>query len=211
MHPTRRAVLAGGLGLAATAAAAPLPSADDPLFEVLDAVGPMLADAFDPRRALAAMQALMALEPEARVAALQRYVRARTAVPDGMFAVVRALIEIPPADAPMDGWPGVLQPGVLRPPALGAPSPPQPRDLTRVPRWPVILVADVPLTLVRGYLLGGLPEPLSMHLDGLAGATWRTRPLQPGGLGVVRVQLMQRFSGDSDALQLLEGQLGRLS
>lgn len=213
MHPSRRTVLAGGLGLAATAAAAPLAGADTALFATLDAVGPLTADVFDPKRALAAMQALLALEPEARLAALRRYCEARGAgVPEGMFAVVRALVEVPPPTHAAEPWPGVLQPGFLRPPALGAPAPKQPDDLPKVPRWPVVVIADVPLSLVRGYALGGVPEPLWMHLDGLAHATWRTEPLKPGDAGSVRIQLIHRgrWAGDADTLALLEGQLTRL-
>ncbi len=207
---SRRAVLTAGLGLAATAGAAPAQDADASVFAALDDAGPLLGDAFEPKRALAAMSALMALAPEPRVAALRRYVEQRGATPpEGLFAVIRALVKAPDERQASEPWPGVLHPGFLRPPALGAPEPPQPRDLAAWPRWPVLVVGDVPLVLVRAYALGGMPEPLSMHLDGLARATWRTEPLRPEPAAAIRARLT-KLALDADAAALVHGQLERL-
>jgi hypothetical protein len=185
---------------------------DEALFAALDAVGPLLAEEFHPGRAIAAMAALLQLAPAARLAALRRYLVARPEPPGGLFAVLRALVEVPARTAQAEPWPGVLQPGYLRPPALGAPHPPQPQDLPQVPHWPVILLSDVPLVEVRGYSLGGQPEPLSMHLDGLARATWRTTPLKPASAGEIRYLLQHwgRWAGQPETLALFEGQLQRL-
>ena len=216
--PTRRLLLAGTLAIAATSSASSGPvsraaawPADLRLFAILDAVGRIEADEFHPARALDAMQALMALAPEPRVEALRRYCAARTEVPSGMFAVVRALIEVPGRDQPETPFPGVLQPGFLRPPALGGPVPREPDDLEQVPHWPVILLDDVPLVEVAGYRLGGVPEPLSMHLEGLAGATWRTKPLAPGSAGSLRYLLIHwgRWTADADASARFEAQIRR--
>jgi hypothetical protein len=207
--PTRRAVLVGGAALACVAGASP--PDDTALFTVLDAVGPFTADAFHPGRALAAAKALLALAPSDRALALRRYVAARPAPPEGLFAVVRMLVEVPPPSQPATPFPGVLQPGFLRPPALGAPLPTQPADLPAYPRWPLVVVDDVPLVVVQGYMLGGSPEPLSMHLDGLAGATWRTAPLAPTSAGSVRMTLIHwgAWSHDLPLSAQLEEQLRR--
>lgn len=208
MRATRRAVLLGGAGLVLAGAGVPDP--DGPLFAALDAVGDLAADRFHPGRALAAATALLALPPAERVAALRRYLSARPDPPEGLFAVVRLLVEIPPLTAAKTEFPGVLQPGYLRPPALGASLPAEPADLRQVPRWPVIDLHDVPLVVVSGYQLGGQAEPLSMHLDGLQGATWRTA-LRPGPAGAVRMDLIHWGAWASDAAisAALEGQLRR--
>jgi hypothetical protein len=207
---SRRVLLVGGAAMSLGSAG--VGSADDVLFATLDAVGPLLADVFHPGRALAAMQALLQLAPADRMAALRRYLAARSAPPAGLFAVVRALVEVPTRSSQARSWPGVLQPGYLRPPALGAPWPAQPEDLSQLPHWPVILLSDVPLVEVRGYTLGGLPEPLSMHLDGLADATWRTAPLAPASAGELRYLLVHwgRWAEQPETMALLEGQLQRL-
>ena len=184
--PTRRVILSW-------LAAAPLltnarPAHADALEDVLGAVGPLEAGAFHPGRALAAIQALSAAGPAAGLAALRR-VAAQPDPPEGLFAVLRALVALPAAGSPAAPWPGVLQSGWLRPPALGAPYPEAPAPLLDLPRFPLLLLGDVPLVLVSGYALGGQPEPLSMHLDGLVGAPWRTRPWRPEPPAAVQARL----------------------
>jgi hypothetical protein len=73
------------------------------------------------------------------------------------------------------------------------------------------LVDDVPLVAVSGYALGGSPEPLSMHLDGLSRAAWRATAYQPGSAGSVRYLLLHwgRFAADPVTSALFEGQLTR--
>ena len=214
---TRRSLLAsacaGALTLRSDLARAGLGvPQDDALFATLDATGYLDADLFDPRRAIASIEALLLLEPAARQAALRRYLSVRPSPPSGLFAVLRCLVEIPQLSQVPEPWPGVLQQGYLRPPALGASQPEQPADRRDTPLWPVVLIDDVPLVPVRGYLLAGHPEPLSMHLDGLSKATWRTRPLNPTSPGSVRYTLVHwgRFAADRETSALLEAQLQRL-
>lgn len=209
MSFTRRAVL---VGTAACALGASSADPDGALFATLDAVGPFLGNVFHPGRAIAAIQALLALPPVPRQAALRRYLAVRPNPPEGLFAVLRALVEPPAVTQAPEPFPGVLQPGFLRPPALGAPHPEQPTDLAGVPHWPVVMLDDVPLVAVSGYSLAGEAEPLSMHLDGLAHARWRTTPLVPGSAGSVRYQLIHwgRWSADPATTALFESQLTRL-
>jgi len=211
MKLTRRSVLAGGLALGATAHASGMESPASRVRRHLDAVGPLAGGSFHPGRALTAMQALMELPEADRVPLLRQYAKTRIGVPEGVFAVVRALVEVPSKDQAASPWPGVLQPGHLRPPALGGPSPAQPDDLTMVPRWPVVMLEDVPLVVVSDYVLGGKAEPLAMHLEGLEEATWRTKPLSPGSAGSLRYLLLHwgRWSGNPEVSAMLEGQLKR--
>ncbi len=105
--------------------------------------------------------------------------------------MVRALFEVPPPGTKLPGkrddLTTVLRPGYLRPPALGAPYPKAPKDPKAAPRYPLVLLGDVPLVVVQGYALGGHPESLKMHLDALAReGKWRVRPLNPKTAGEVR-------------------------
>lgn len=229
MHLSRRHLLLSAAALAATAHAAPQsapppapqepvpppPPADPalaPLFTALDAVGPLDGHTFHPRRALDAIVALQALDVDARMPALHAWATSRAPdVPSGVFAVVRAALQIPGRDQPATEWPGALQPGYLRPPALGGPTPPAPDDPTLLPRFPVFVLEDVPLVVVSGYTLRGKPEPLTMHLDGLAEASWRTEPFRPGNRGEVRYLLMHfgLWNGQGPVIEMLEGQLKR--
>lgn len=201
---TRRGVVAGLTALPFAPALAA-----DPLFATLDAVGPLEATAFSPRRALDAMLALHALGADGARAALRQYVASRTEPPEGLFVVVRCLLAVPPLEAASAAWPGAIQPGHLRPPALGAPFPIPPDDPTTAPRFPALLVGDVPLSIVSGYTLGGLPEPLSMHLDALAEADWRVEPPRPRPVAELQA-LLARWR-DTPQGPLLEAQLTRLS
>jgi len=197
------------MGVTARASGASSPSSI--LGEHLDAVAALDAATFHPGRALTAMRSLMELPEAERMPFLLGYARSRVEVPSGVFAVVRALIEVPGRDQPAADFPEVLQPGYLRPPALGAPDPPAPDDPTELPRFPVVLLEDVPLVLVSGYALGGKPESLAMHLEGLEGARWRSKPLAPTSAGSVRYLLEHwgRFADDARLSAQLTGQLAR--
>ena len=164
------------LGAAAAGVAAPAWGADGDA-AVLEAVGPIESSGFHPGAALAALARLQASgDPEAT---LRRYLSAQPHPPTGLFLVVRALVDEPFVATGDAAFPSVLRDGWLRPPALGAPTVVPPDDPTTHPRWPLWLVGDVPLSAVDGYQLGGLPESLVMHLDGLVGCRWRTRPFSP--------------------------------
>jgi hypothetical protein len=203
---TRRSLI---LGLSALPFAPAF--AADPLLATLEAVGPLDATQFDPARALEALRLLHALGPTGAREALRQYLQQRPDPPDGLFIVLRCLFSPPPLSAPASPWPGAVQPGHLRPPALGAPYPPQPDDLTLTPHFPAFILGDVPMSLVTGYALGGLAEPLSMHLDALANATWRAEPLRPKSAGEVRY-LLDHWGlwAGTPVSALLEGQLDRL-
>jgi len=102
--------------------------------------------------------------------------------------------------------------GCLRPPRLGAPVPPPPHDLRSL-RYPAFVLGDVPLSLVSGYVLGGLPEPFDMYLDAIAPvAGWLPAPLQPKTAGEVRYLFVHygQWSLADDVGKLVEVQLARL-
>ena len=213
---TRRRFLVSTLATAALPALAqeapPLDAAlpDDTLFPILDEVGPLEGPVFHPTRALEAMIALQALGQEAGTQALRRYLSQRAEPPTGLFAVIRCLSVIPERGI-VGEFPAVPRPGSLRPPALGAPNPAPPADPTALPRFPAMLLADVPLVVVLDYTLSGHPEPLSMHLDGLADTPWVTEPFSPADAQTLRGQIGQwsRWPQGSRVHDALEEQVQR--
>jgi hypothetical protein len=123
----------------------------------------------------------------------------------GLFLVLRCLFEVEPPtaavargqDVPADaGRPGkafqhrlsdgtlILPdqplPGYMPPMSFGALEPPEPADPTLVPRFPVVLMDDIPLVVVGGYMMTGLPPSVSDNVTYFR--KWgrlRARPLRP--------------------------------
>jgi hypothetical protein len=82
----------------------------------------------------------------------------------GLFWVLRVLFDVPR----------------FPPVRLGTPTIPPPTRADMLPRFPIVIVRDIPLLVVRGYSLSGLPEPVSDHIAYYRGhGTIRDRPLVP--------------------------------
>ncbi|TNF37368.1 MAG: hypothetical protein EP329_03380 [Deltaproteobacteria bacterium] len=214
-----------GLVIAAAAlivaVATPAHAANDvELFGVLDAVGPLDGHGYDPRPVIRAVNALQPLGKERGVAFLRRYLEARPGASErgGLFLVVRTLLD-PPQDHAGPVAPDACTPeqravtagGCWRPPRLGAPYPQAPKDLRSL-RYPGFVLGDVPLSLVSGYSLGGLPERLIDHLEALVPlGTWRARPLTPRPAGEVRYLFVHygQWSLSDEVGRMVEAQLKR--
>lgn len=120
---------------------------------------------YDPSAVIDAVNGLVRLGGDDALGALDAYVAAAGLDDDphrGLFLVLRVAFDA-------DEHP---------PMRIGAPVPPPPPDAP--PRFPILLVHDVPLLLVTGYTLGGLAEQVTAHLDYYrAHGTLRAEPLQP--------------------------------
>ncbi len=141
------------------------------LLRLLDVV-PSYNGPGDPLAIIQAVNALHRVGRERALAAVREYLRVSSPLDDagreGTFLVLRALFAVPE--------PPGYQPSLW----VGAPSPPTPADLKSVPRFPLALVEDVPLLLVHGYSLGGLPQRPEDHLEWFrAHGVLRARPLAP--------------------------------
>jgi hypothetical protein len=191
------------------------------ILRMLAETSPLEGGDFRPLHTIAAVNALQPLGKQVGVAVLREYMavsfNSRWAEDDGLFAVMRVLFEVPPADRRAEtrraeDWPRVVYPGYFRPPALGGPSW-SPNDLMKFPLFPLMVVDDVPLVLVGGYMLGGMPESPGEHLDELErNANWRQRPLRPtdnplGILPKVVAQLPDYERSDDSRGRILMQQL----
>jgi hypothetical protein len=111
-------------------------------------------DDYDPFRVVAAVSALQGLPADEVFQALTDAAGDRSdgACSYGLFWVLRVLFDLP-AEV---GYPPVR---------IGQPSIPPPDDADLIPRFPIAIVLDVPLLVVDGYVLGGLPEPVEGHIS----------------------------------------------
>jgi hypothetical protein len=113
-----------------------------PLLELLNRPPRPSGRTFSPKEMIGIVNALVPLGKERALALLSEYVRVAPAWPngpEGLTLVPMVLFDIP---SPPDFFPR---------PILGSPWPEPPGDATRVPRFPIVLVDDVPLLLVSDY------------------------------------------------------------
>ena len=141
------------------------------LLETLDHASSSSLVSYNPGRIIQAVNDLIPLGKEDALASIAGYYEAadRQADPrQGLFWVLRVLFDVP------------ADPGYHPPVRLGAPRPAAPDDLRTIPRFPIMLIEDIPLLMVTSFILGGLPETVDSHLElferkGLM----RSRPLRP--------------------------------
>lgn len=124
--------------------------------------------AYDPRAVIEAVNALVAVGPEAAWAAI-----------DGVLASADLAAE------PHHGLMLVLRVAFdaeLHPPLrIGSSDPLPPTDPGAVPRFPIVIVDDVPLLLVARYAASDVTEPISIHVAHYrASGTLRAKPMAPG-------------------------------
>lgn len=123
--------------------------------------------AYDPGALIAAVNALVPLGKDGALAALDGFVSRQDLAADprqGLFLVLRVAFDADP-HPPM---------------RLGESVPAPPPNAAALPRFPILLVDDVPLLLVRGYVLRGRAERVTAHLDHYRQhGTLRTAPLAP--------------------------------
>lgn len=145
------------------------------LLSIIDRAPAISGWSYDPLPVIEVVNALQPLGKEKALAAIEEYLRVASrfhsdAAEGGLFLVLRVLFDVPAG------------PGHMPPMILGAPSPAAPGDPKRIPRFPVALVDDVPILLINGYLLAGVPEPVENHVKYFRDqGTLRNRPLEPGG------------------------------
>lgn len=85
-----------------------------------------------------------------------------------LFLLLRTLFEVP---SPPRHMPDML---------IGAMSPKPPKERTRIPRFPIVIVHDIPFSLLWGVNLAGEAQPISQHVDYFQKhGTIRARDLRP--------------------------------
>ena len=105
---------------------------------------------FDPGACIRSVNALHRLGKQGALAAIRAYAarvegRGDDRSIEGLALTLRCLFEVP-------NPPGYLPGRVMR-----APSPREPADPRRIPRFPIVLIDDVPLSIVNSYAMAGTP------------------------------------------------------
>ena len=127
---------------------------------------------YEARRLIEVVNALQPLGKKKAVAAMKEYLRVTPFLfdadgRDGLFLAVRVLFDVPAGSSPMPR----MKVGFSRE---------EPQDPKIFPRFPILLAADIPLLLAKGYSGGGAPESVVDHLAAVEKhGAWRTAPLVP--------------------------------
>jgi hypothetical protein len=135
------------------------------LLELIDAV-PSYNETLQPLALVRAVNALHALGKDTALDVVDEYLRVSSWLDDGgregVFLIMRTLFDVPPGGMP--------------PMMVGAPSPAEPKDKNLVPRFPLVIVGDVPLKIVRG---GKAESPEDDVAAFRRVGTLRAKPLVP--------------------------------
>ena len=122
---------------------------------------------YHPGPVIEAVNALVPLGKDGALAAIEAFLGKQDlakAPHQGVFLVLRVLFEADP------------HPPML----LGGSRPSPPPSPSSLPRFPIMMVDDVPLMLVASYTLRGLPEPVTAHVEYYRKhGTLRATPLAP--------------------------------
>jgi hypothetical protein len=156
------------------------------LLRLIDQTPPLAGYRYDPLRVIRIVNTLQPLGKEKALAAVDEYLRVasdRADAREGLFVVLRLLFDIPKV------------PGHMPAMHVGAPWPwpGGPEGGKRLPRFPVLLLDDVPLLLVSGYVGFGDAEPVERHVSYFRkGGTLRSRPLAPADAPLQVYEKFQR-------------------
>lgn len=120
--------------------------------EALDRAARMGFEDYNPDRMIQAVNALHPLGKERAVQAIRAYLKDKANDQlYGMYWLLRVLFEVSGGQS-------------FPPVRLGQPDIPPPQNASALPRFPIVMVEDIPFLVVRGYALGGFPEPIESHV-----------------------------------------------
>ena len=117
--------------------------------------GPEYAGNNDPLHLIRVTNYLQPLGKEKALAIIGEYCRIHDFDVDEtwLFLLLRTLFDVP---QPPGHMPDLL---------IGAMSPGPPKDRTRIPRFPIVIIDDVPFSLLWGVMLAGEAEPVTRHVE----------------------------------------------
>ena len=124
---------------------------------------------YNPADVIAAVNALQPLGKEEALRRIDSFLESLglEAYAHGLFWVLRVLFDLPAGQR----FPPVV---------IGTPNIPAPADPEKLPRFPIVILRDIPFLVVRGYVLRGLPEPVDAHVRFFREhGVLRDRPLSP--------------------------------
>lgn len=117
--------------------------------------GPEVAGYNDPLHLIRVVNYLQPQGKEKALAIIGEYARISNPAVDTtwVFLLLRTLFDIP------------NPPGWMPEMYIGAMSPQPPKDRSRIPRFPLIIMEDIPFSALWGVMLAGEAEPVSIHVE----------------------------------------------
>jgi hypothetical protein len=141
------------------------------LSQVLGPAASMDLAHYRPHDVIDAVNTLIPLGAEGALDAVESYISERdiaTEPQEELLLVLRVLFQVPD------------DPGYQPPLRLGGTSPPPPPALHSLPLFPLVLIDDIPLLIIPGFILAGDSESLSVQLRYYrSSGRVRARPLAP--------------------------------
>jgi hypothetical protein len=126
------------------------------LLRLIDKAPALMGREYNPLPIIQIVNTLQPLGKEKALAAIDEYLRVASyfdsEAREGLFLVLRILFDVPE------------HPGYMPRIYAGASSPP-PDYPKLIPRFPIVVKADIPLLLIYGYTFAGCPEPVEAHVD----------------------------------------------
>lgn len=153
--------------------------------DILRKVAQLTPDTYDPQVLIDGANALLPLGKTKILDAMDAHLAAEQSDYSsfGLFVLLRVLF------APPTG-------GVHPVMKIGQPDVAAPEDLTWIPAFPIVWAEGIPLNLVSGYFLGGVPEGVAAHVAHFrVEGQLRSSPLQPGDKSRCLVSLGQLWQG----------------
>ena len=167
----------------------------------------MSVEDYNPSYVIKAVNALQPLGKEKALERLHAYLESycKGKDTDGLFWVLRVLFEVPAEQ----GFPPVI---------LGTPNIPPPAVPGKFPRFPIVMLRDIPFLVVSGYILFGLPEPVEDHVAYFRShGTLREQVLHPpASTEGIAEEFLQRWNAAyedayaSQALKRIKTQIAKL-
>lgn len=109
-------------------------------------------DAYNPADVMAVVNTLIPLGKTNALEAISAAIPANTLDAVGAFWILRVLFELPPEEF----YPTVK---------IGRPDIPAPEAAYIMPRFPIVIIRDIPFLVVKGYDLSGVPERVEGHIN----------------------------------------------
>lgn len=120
--------------------------------ELLNKVLHTPVEAYDPADVMAVVNMLIPLGKEKALEKITAVLPDNTLDAVGAFWILRTLFELPPEEF----YPSVK---------IGRSDIPPPEASDIMPRFPIVIIRDIPFLVVRSYDLSGVPERVEGHIN----------------------------------------------
>jgi hypothetical protein len=124
------------------------------MVSLLDKISEMTIEDYNPANVIEVVNSFYPLGKDKALKKIKTYLEHRSIVnsPNGLYWVLRVLFNVPEKK----GYP---------PLRIGQTDIPPPANPEILPRFPVVIIRDVPFLVISSYLLGGLPEKMEDHVS----------------------------------------------